>query len=218
MPADQSELSVPVRTSETVALGHPNATAIEILKIGLAFKARQRGGLRWLRRSATPMRNTRQAGSTMCSTGLTRCCWGGRTTDSRSTPNTQPRITTSCSGGGFQLIWTSEWVFPADTHSGHIEKSSLKKQHSNACKLAMVAPFPFYTFRHTCLTRWAAYMDPYTLAYLAGHSDFSTTRRYVHPQVQTLQDAMERARMGQGRHSSGHNSAIESPATLRAVS
>jgi integrase len=35
-------------------------------------------------------------------------------------------------------------------------------------------PFPFYTLQHTCLTGWA-------LAYLAGHSDFSTTRRYVHP-------------------------------------
>lgn len=57
--------------------------------------------------------------------------------------------------------------------------------------------FQIYTFRHTCLTRWAAHMDPYTLAYLAGHSDFSTTRRYVHPQVQTVRDAIERARNGQ---------------------
>jgi integrase len=101
---------------------------------------------------------------------------------------------------------SSEWVFPAGTQSGHIEKSSLKKQHARACKLAKIEPFPFYTFRHTCLTRWAAYMDPYTLAYLAGHSDFSTTRRYVHPQVQTIRDAMERARAGQGGHNSGHSS------------
>ncbi len=54
---------------------------------------------------------------------------------------------------------SSEWVAPANTKSGHIEKSSLKKQHSNAPKLAEIAPFPFYTFRHTCLTRWAAFMD-----------------------------------------------------------
>ena len=110
-------------------------------------------------------------------------------------------------------------MFPANTESGHIEKSSLKKQHSNACKFAKIAPFPFYTFRHTCLTRWAAYMDPYILAYLAGHSDFSTTRRYVHPQVQTIRDAMERARVGQSGHSSGHNSSesIESPKPAIAV-
>ena len=62
---------------------------------------------------------------------------------------------------------------PAPTRTGHIEKSSLKKQHPKACSLAKIAAFPLYTFPHTCLTRWAAYMDPYTLAYLAGHSDFS---------------------------------------------
>ena len=62
--------------------------------------------------------------------------------------------------------------------------------------MAKVAEFQLYTFRHTCLTRWAAHMDPYTLAYLAGHSDFSTTRRYVHPQVQTVKEAIERARNG----------------------
>jgi site-specific recombinase XerD len=37
-------------------------------------------------------------------------------------------------------------------------------------------------------------MDPYTLAYLAGHSDFSTTRRYVHPQADTVRAALERVR------------------------
>jgi|SRR5579872_5749943 len=68
--------------------------------------------------------------------------------------------------------------------SRHLEKSALKKQHPKACKIAKVEAFPLYTFRHTCLTRWAGHMDPYTLAYLAGHSDFSTTKRYVHPQTQ----------------------------------
>jgi integrase len=70
---------------------------------------------------------------------------------------------------------TYEWVFHAPTASGHIEKSTLKKQHKKALGAAKVEPFTLYTFRHTCLTRWAAFMDPYTLAYLAGHSDFSTT-------------------------------------------
>jgi integrase len=107
-----------------------------------------------------------------------------------------------------------EWVFPAPTSSGHIEKSSVKKQHRRACQLAEVDFFTLYTFRHTCLTRWAEYMDPYTLAYLAGHSDFSTTRRYVHPQAETVRAAMERARVGnQGSHVSGHSDekAVESP-------
>jgi len=98
----------------------------------------------------------------------------------------------------------TDWVFPASTRGGHIEKSSLRKQHLKACRLAEVAVFPLYTFRHTCLTRWAAHMDPYTLAYLAGHSDFSTTRRYVHPQAHTVREAMERARKVSGGHTFGH--------------
>jgi len=76
-----------------------------------------------------------------------------------------------------RAVATSEWVFPAPTRSGHIEKSSLKKQHAKACKLSKIGDFVLYTFRHTCLTQWAAHMDPYTLAYVAGHSDFSTTPR-----------------------------------------
>jgi integrase len=104
-----------------------------------------------------------------------------------------------------RAVAKTEWVFPALTKSGHIEKSSLKKQHAKACKLANVGDFVLYTFRHTCLTRWAAYMDPYTLAYLAGHSDFATTRRYVHPQTHTVREAMERARKARGGHNSGHS-------------
>lgn len=105
---------------------------------------------------------------------------------------------------------TSEWIFPAPTKSGHMEKSTLKKQHARACKGKSeddpktgekrfdVQPFPLYTLRHTCLTRWAPHMDPWTLAYLAGHRDMSITKRYVHPQQQTVRSAIERA----GRHNS----------------
>jgi integrase len=99
-----------------------------------------------------------------------------------------------------RAVAKGEWVFPAPTRSGHIEKSSLKKQHPKASKLANVPDFPLYTFRHTCLTRWAAFMDPYTLGYLAGHSDFATTRRYVHPQAHTVMEAIERARNAQRGH------------------
>lgn len=90
---------------------------------------------------------------------------------------------------------SSEWVFPAPTKTGHMEQSTLTKQHAKACKLAGIEALPFYTFRHTCLTRWASHMDPYALAYFAGHSDFGTTRRYVHPNMDTGRAAMERARV-----------------------
>lgn len=64
------------------------------------------------------------------------------------------------------------WVFPAPTRSRHIGKSSLKKQHHKAVAVAKVEPFTLSTLRHTCLTRWAAHMDPFTLAYLAGYRFF----------------------------------------------
>jgi len=116
------------------------------------------------------------------------------------------------------------WVFPAPTKSGHIEPSSLKKQHAKAISEATrilreeggdpkrtFAGFELYTLRHTCLTRWAPHMDPWTLAYLAGHRDMNMTKRYVHPQEQTILDAMEKARAVRGGHNSGHNteSAVE---------
>lgn len=93
-----------------------------------------------------------------------------------------------------QSVATTEWVIPAPTRTGHIEKSSLKRQHPQACELGKVEPFLMYDLRHTCLTRWSAHMDPYTLAYLAGHSDFSTTKRYVHPQADAVRAALDRAR------------------------
>jgi integrase len=98
------------------------------------------------------------------------------------------------------------WIFPAPTKSGHIEPSSLQGQHAKACKLANIEHFPLYTFRHTCLTRWAPFMDPWTLAYLAGHRDMSITKRYVHPQEFSTRAAMEKARAALNVERSGHNS------------
>ena len=113
-----------------------------------------------------------------------------------------------------------EWVFPAHTRSGHIEKSTLKKQHKKALKISKVEPFTVYTLRHTCLTRWSKHMDAYTLAYLAGHADFATTKRYIHPQEDTVREAMERARGEKGGHSFGHSDAkaAETPSAPTAVS
>jgi len=96
----------------------------------------------------------------------------------------------------------------------------LDMQHRKAITLSEVEAFTLYTLRHTCLTRWSAHMDPYTLAYLAGHSDFSTTRRYVHPQAETVRAAMERVAGARGGHSFGHSKekAAETPSAPAAVS
>jgi integrase len=101
-----------------------------------------------------------------------------------------------------------EWVFPAPTRSGHMEPSTLKKQHAKAIEQATAIlrkqnerediefqGFELYTLRHTCLTRWAPHMDPWTLAYLAGHRDMNITKRYVHPQEQTIRSAMDRVQV-----------------------
>jgi Phage integrase family len=72
------------------------------------------------------------------------------------------------------------WVFPAPTKSGRINQSSIKKQHRKALKLSGVTPFVPYDLRHTCLTRWARYLDPFTLKKLAGHESLETTMKYIH--------------------------------------
>ena len=96
----------------------------------------------------------------------------------------------------------------------------MKRQHLKACKGAAkddkktgekryeVQPFPLYTLRHTCLTRWAPHMDPRTLAYLAGHRDMAITKRYIHPQSDTIRDAIEKARVGKSGHTSGHTGEV----------
>ena len=74
-----------------------------------------------------------------------------------------------------------------------MEGSSVRKQQTRVFSVTGIKPFELYCLRHTCLTRWAPKMDPFTLAYLAGHSDISITKRYVHPEDETIKAAMERA-------------------------
>ncbi|HZR57022.1 MAG TPA: site-specific integrase [Terriglobales bacterium] len=75
------------------------------------------------------------------------------------------------------------WVWPAPTASGHIEPSTLKKQHAKACKEAKIdPPFVLYDIRHTSLTRLGySGCDPWTFARLAGHGNIQMSMRYVHP-------------------------------------
>lgn len=67
----------------------------------------------------------------------------------------------------------SRWIFPAPTKSGHIEKSSLRKQHLTALREATrllreqtgnrtleFENFDLYSLRHTCLTRLGAAHGP----------------------------------------------------------
>jgi integrase len=86
----------------------------------------------------------------------------------------------------------------ARTESGHVEPSSLKKQHLKALKLSKVRPFVLYSLRHTFLTRLGqSGCDVWTLARVAGHSSIAISARYVHPSEDAVLNAM--ARLG------GHN-------------
>lgn len=91
------------------------------------------------------------------------------------------------------------YVWPAPTMTGHIEPSSLKKQHLKALRLSKVRPFVLYSLRHTFLTRLGqSGCDVWTLARIAGHSSIAISARYVHPSEDAVLEAM--ARLG------GHNS------------
>jgi integrase len=98
------------------------------------------------------------------------------------------------------------YVWPAPTKTGHIEPSSLKKQHSKALRLSKVRPFVLYSLRHTFLTRLGqSGCDAWTLARIAGHGSIAISARYVHPSEDAVLDAMARL----GGHNSGHSA--ESP-------
>jgi integrase len=94
------------------------------------------------------------------------------------------------------------WVWPAPTHSGHLEPSSIKKQHSKAIGASKVRPFVLYSLRHTFLTRLGeSGCDTWTLARIAGHSSIAISARYVHPSHDSVLAAVERL----GGHKIGHN-------------
>jgi integrase len=105
------------------------------------------------------------------------------------------------------------WVWPAPTKSGHIEPSSLKKQHRKALGLASVRPFVLYSLRHTFLTRLGeSGCDAWTLARIAGHSSIGISARYVHPSENAVFAAVEKL----GGHKNGHTEELQE-ATNRSI-
>lgn len=85
------------------------------------------------------------------------------------------------------------WVWSAGTASGHIEPSTVKKQHRRALKDSKVRPFVLYSLRHTFLTRLgAAGCDAWTLARIAGHSSIAMSTRYVHPSSDAVMNVFAR--------------------------
>lgn len=88
---------------------------------------------------------------------------------------------------------TVGWVWPAETRSGHMEPSTVRKHHNEALATSGVAPFVLYTFRHTFLTRLGASgCDTWTLARIAGHSTIAMSARYVHPSADAVLNVFAR--------------------------
>jgi integrase len=121
------------------------------------------------------------------------------------TPRVRHTLETRWNASGRPL---DGYVWPANTMSGHIEPSTLKKQHSKALRLSKVRPFVLYSLRHTFLTRLGqSGCDVWTLARVAGHSSIAISARYVHPSEDAVLDAMERL----GGHNSGHSVKLALP-------
>ena len=104
------------------------------------------------------------------------------------------------------------FVWPAQTRSGHLEPSTIRKQHAKAFSMIAneaakrkerpVRPFVLYSLRHTFLTRLGqSGCDVWTLARIAGHSSIGISARYVHPSEDAVLDAISRL----GGHKIGHN-------------
>ena len=85
--------------------------------------------------------------------------------------------------------------------------------------MSKVAPFLLYDLRHTCLTRWAQYLDAFTLKKLAGHESLSTTMKYVHLNERDsdlrLDEARQKIELERGGHKIGHNADTSSNVVSR---
>jgi integrase len=98
------------------------------------------------------------------------------------------------------------YVWPAPSKSGHMEPSSLKKQHAKAVRLSKVRPFVLYSLRHTFLTRLGASgCNVWTLARIAGHSSIAISARYVHPSEDAVLTALSKL----GGHNFGHSEEMQ---------
>jgi integrase len=148
----------------------------------------------------------------------------GKTTAARRvipmTPRVRAVLENRWAAGGRP---SDSWVWGAPTRSGHIESSSLKKQHANTLKKLREEalknseqpprPFVLYSLRHTFLTRLGeSGCDAWTLARIAGHGNVSMSSRYVHPSEDAVLAAMAKL----GRHKIGHKGNSAQPADVAA--
>ena len=131
-----------------------------------------------------------------------RYCTQGKTSAARRVLPMTPRVRAILESRWKQAGEPLEgWIWKDPTRSGHVESSSLKKQHRKAVLLSSVRPFVLYSLRHTFLTRLGeSGCDGWTLARIAGHSSIGISARYVHPSENAVLEAISRL----GGHKIGH--------------
>ena len=97
---------------------------------------------------------------------------------------------------------TDGWILPTDAKCGHLEEQTAKRQHAVALAAVQkshgVGQFVPYVLRHTALTRLAkaAGGDVFALARIAGHSSITITQKYVHPEMETVDEVFTRLEAG----------------------
>jgi integrase len=92
------------------------------------------------------------------------------------------------------------WVWPGPTNSGHIDHSTLKKQHRRALRLSGVRPSVLYSLRHSFATRIAPHGDAWPLCKVMGWSSLSVATTSIHPSEDRVLDASS----DMGGHNFGH--------------
>ncbi len=73
------------------------------------------------------------------------------------------------------------YVFSSDTKTGHINHSTLKRQHRGALAASGVRTFMLYSLRHSFATKIAPHVDAWTLCKIMGWASLSVAMTYVHP-------------------------------------
>jgi integrase len=91
------------------------------------------------------------------------------------------------------------FVFPAPTKSGHIDHSTVKKQHRSALKASGVRTFLLYSLRHTFATKIARSrnLDAWTLCRIMGWASLAVAMTSIPPDQQRVLEAFS-------GHESGH--------------
>jgi integrase len=109
------------------------------------------------------------------------------------------------------------FVFFAPTKSGHIQPSTLKKQHRNALSKSGVRSFVLYSLRHTFGTRIAPHVDAWTLCKIMGWASLSVAMTYIHASEERVLAAFSGHEFGHAANWRLPNNSGDQPQVAREI-